>query len=290
MIGGIRYASEKGNPMQFFETSDRTSLYYTDWGTGTPVVFLSSWSVGGDMWQYQMAPLSNHGLRCIAYDRRGHGRSDDPGRGYEFDTLADDLAALIAQLDLRDVTLVGHSMGCNEIARYFSRHGTSRIARVALIGTLTPFILRTADNPEGVPKIALDQTVAALQRDRPSYVTDGAIKFFGLGSKWPGPPVLSSEMVQWIIRLALESSLKALIECQRAVWETDFRPDMQAFTVPTLIIHGDSDQSAPLDLFGRRTSQAITGSQLTVYEGAPHGLFITEKDRLNRDILAFIQG
>ena len=204
----ISYASEKGKPMPFFETSDRTKL--TIWTPGHRHARGVLEQLVGlrRMWQYQMVPLSNQGLRCIAYDRRGHGRSDDPGRGYEFDTLADDLAALIAQLDLHDITLVGHSMGCNEIARYLSRHGTSRIARVALIGTLTPFILKTANNPEGVPKIALDQTIAALQRDRPSYVTDGAIKFFGLGSKWPGPPVLSSEMVQWIIRLALESRSK----------------------------------------------------------------------------------
>ncbi|MEO7909159.1 MAG: alpha/beta hydrolase [Roseiflexaceae bacterium] len=274
--------------MPIIETADHTRLYFRDWGTGAPVVFLSSWSVGGDMWQYQMEPLSNQGLRCIAYDRRGHGRSDDPGHGYEFDTLADDLAALLTQLDLQEVTLVGHSMGCCEIARYMSRHGASRIARVALIGTTTPCIMQTEENPSGAPRMILEQSITALRQDRPTFVTDGAISFFNLGSTWPGPVVMSSEMVQWITRLALDSSLKALIESMRAQWETDFRPDMRAFTVPTLIIHGDRDQSAPLEMFGRRTAQAIAGSELKVYAGAAHGLFIAQKERLTQDLLAFV--
>jgi non-heme chloroperoxidase len=276
--------------MSFFETSDHTSLYYRDWGTGTSVVFLSAWAFSGAMWEYQMVPLAEHGLRCIAYDRRGHGRSDDPGRGYEFDTLADDLAALLRQLDLREVTLVGNSMGCAEIARYLSRHGTSRIARVVLTSTITPCILQSADNPEGVPKSYLDAHIVQLSADRPLYMTSGAIKYFGLGSSWPGPEVLSSEMVQWLIRLILQCSPKATIECRRAVNETDFRPDMRSFTVPTLLIHGDNDQTAPLDLCGRRTAQAIPESEFTVYTGAAHGLFLTHKDRLNADLLAFIQG
>ena len=276
--------------MPYIETSDHTSLYYRDWGTGKPVVFVSAWAFSGAMWEYQAVPLSEHGLRCITYDRRGHGRSDDPGSGYEFDTLADDLAALLAQLNLREVTLVGNSMGCAEIARYLSRHGTSRIARVALVSPITPCILRSADNPEGAPKSLLDAHGAALHKDRPSYFTDGAIKYFGLGSRWPEPPVLSSEMVQWAVRLILECSPKAVIECQRAMWETDFRPDLRACTVPTLVIHGDNDQSAPLDLCGRRTARAIPESQFNVYAGAAHGLFLTHKDRLNDDLLAFIQG
>ncbi len=209
-------------------------------------------------------------------------------RAAEFDTLADDLAALLAQLDLREVTLVGHSIGCSEIARYLARHGSSRVARAALVSTTTPCILRSEDNADGAPKAALDQSIAALQRDRPAYVAEGAIAFFNLGSTWPQPPAISSEMVHWMCRLSLESSLKALIECQRAQWATDFRPDMQAFTVPTLVIHGDSDRSSPLDRFGRRTAQAIRGSELKVYPGAPHGLFLTHKDRLGEDLLAFI--
>jgi non-heme chloroperoxidase len=277
--------------MPFFETGDGTRLHYRDWGTGAPVVFVSSWAFSGGMWEYQMVPLSDHSLRCITYDRRGHGRSDDPGRGYEFDTLADDLAALLTQLDLRAVTLVGHSTGCAEIARYLARHGSSRIARVALISSSTPFLLRTADNPEGAPKSYLDRHLAALSKDRPAYFsTDGAISFFGLGSTWPESHVLSSEIMDWAIQLLLEASPKAVIDLRRAANETDFRPDMRAFTVPTLIIHGDNDQNSPLDITGRRTAQAIPGSELKVYAGAAHGLFLTHKDRLNTDLLAFIQG
>ncbi len=283
-----RPASKKGYPMPFIKTDDRTSLFYKDWGTGKPVVFVSSWALSGDMWEYQMLPLASQGLRCIAYDRRGHGRSDDPGHGYDFDTLADDLAALIEQLDLREVTLVGHSMGCPEIARYLSRHGAGRVARVALISPTTPFLLRTADHPEGVPRVVFDAQIARLTTDRPLYFSDGAIKFFGLGSTWPAPPVLSPELVQWAIRLILQSSPHAIVECFRAHIETDFRPDMRAFSMPTLIIHGDKDQNAPLDMCGRRTAQAIAGSLLKVYEGAPHGLFLTEKERLSSDLLAFI--
>lgn len=276
--------------MPFFETYDRTRLFYKDWGTGAPVMFVSSWAFGGAMWEYQMVPLSDQNLRCITYDRRGHGRSDDPGHGYDFDTLADDLAALLVQLDLSAVTLVGHSMGCGEIARYLARHGSGRIARVALLSPTMPFLLRTEDNPTGVPKSYLEQHLAALGNDRPAYFSaDGAIAFFGLGSLWPQGQVLSSEIVRWAIQLLHESSPKAVIELRRAANETDFRSDMRAFTMPTLIIHGSKDQSAPLEMCGRKTAQAIPGSQFTVYEGAPHGLFLTERKRLNRDLLAFIQ-
>src|SRR5579859_4220601 len=171
--------------MPFFETHDQTSLYYRDWGTGTPIVFLGGIAFSGAMWEYQMVPLSNQGLRCIAYDRRGHGRSDDPGRGYDFDTLSDDIAALLAHLDLKEVTLVGNSTGCCEVIRYLSRHGTDRIARVVLTSTRTPFLTKTEDNPEGVPKVFLDQANVMLTTDRPLYMENGTIKYFGLGSKWP---------------------------------------------------------------------------------------------------------
>jgi non-heme chloroperoxidase len=277
--------------MPFFETNDQTSLYYRDWGTGSPVVFVSAWSLSGAMWEYQMLPLSDQGLRCIAYDRRGHGRSDDPGFGYQFDTLSDDLAALLAHLDLTGVTLVGNSTGCCEIIRYLSRHGADRIARVVLTSTRTPFLTKTEDNPEGVPPPLLDQANAVLTTDRPFYMEHGAIKYFGLGSTWPlGGEVLSSAMVQWMVRLILEVSPKAILDLSRAANETDFRPEMSACTVPTLIIHGGSDQGAPLDLCGRRTAQAIPGSQLKVYEDAAHGLFLTHRDRLTSDLLNFIRG
>jgi non-heme chloroperoxidase len=276
--------------MPYIETNDHTSLYYRDWGTGIPVVFVNSAVLSGAMWEYQMLPLSDQGLRCISLDRRGHGRSDDPGHGYDMDTLADDLGTLIAHLNLREVTLVGQSMGCAEIARYLSRHGTSRIARVVLISTITPCLLQSEDNPQGAPRAVFETHVAAQLKDRPHYNgPEGVSRYFGLGSRWPESDVVSPEIVQWLVRLVLETSPKANIECFRSFWQTDFRPDMLAFTVPTLIIHGANDQNAPL-LCSQRTAQAIEGSQLKIYEGAGHGLFLTHKDRLNEDLLAFIKG
>jgi pimeloyl-ACP methyl ester carboxylesterase len=282
-------ANERTHPLPrpYIETADGAALFYKDWGAGSPVVFLAGWGLSSDMWEYQMPYLVDQGLRCIAYDRRGHGRSDQPGRGYDYNTLADDLAALIEQLALRGVTLIAHSMGSGEVARNLTAHGTDRITRVILMAPITPFLLKTADHPEGVPKEAFDAALADLSSDRPRYLAENAPAFFGAGL--PGFSV-SPEMIQWGIRMALQASPKAAIDTFRMFTTADLRPDMRAFTVPTLIVHGDADQSAPLDLTGRKTAQAIPGSHLTVYEGAPHGLFITHRDRLNSDLLAFIRG
>jgi pimeloyl-ACP methyl ester carboxylesterase len=267
--------------MPFIETNDHTNLSYWQWGTGAPVVFISGFGTGGAMWEYQMLPLSDRGLRCIGYDRRGHGRSDDPGRDYDFDTFADDLAALMTRLNLHEVTLAGQSLGCGEIARYLSRHGTSRIARVALIGNAIsptmPSIVETVENPHGIPRQVFDKNIERMLTDRPSYFSDLAIKFFRLGEAWPWPESISSEMVQWLIQLALASSPKAQLETFRSHWQTDFRADVRAITVPTLIIHGNDDQNAPVDMFGRPMAEAITASQFKIYEGAGHGLFLTHK-------------
>jgi pimeloyl-ACP methyl ester carboxylesterase len=275
--------------MPYIQTSDSTQLYYREWGTGTPVLFVSAWAFSGAMWEYQMLHLSEHGLRCIAFDRRGHGRSDDPGRGYDIDRLSDDLAEVIAQLDLHDLTLVGNSMGCGEIVHYLARHDTSRVARVVLVSGITPGTLKSAENPQGFPKEASEYAISRMQQDRPLYMADGAIKYFGLGSTWPGPSLLSSEMVQWAIRLILECSPKATIECFRVSAQTNFLPDLPACTVPTLILHGENDQIAPLELCGRRTAQGIAGSELKTYPGGGHGMFLTHRERLNEDLLAFIQ-
>ncbi len=164
--------------MSYIESGDGNRLFYKDWGSGKPVVFVAGWSVGSDMWEYQLAPLAKQGLRCIAYDRRGHGRSDQPGRGYDFDTLADDLSAVLERLDLRDVTLVGHSMGCGEIVRYLSRHGSSRVKRIALLGPTMPFLLKTADNPDGIEPAAFEAARAAMLQDRPKWLWDNADPFF----------------------------------------------------------------------------------------------------------------
>jgi non-heme chloroperoxidase len=246
------------------------------------VVFVHSWALNSDMWQYQMIHLSGQGLRCIAYDQRGHGRSSQHGYGYEYDTLADDLAALLEQLDLREVTLVGHSMGCGEIVRYLSRHGSSRVARAVFIGTATPFALKTRDNPDGVDKAVIDKLRASWVKDFPRWLGENARPFF--------VPETSPEMVQWVVGMCLQASLKALIDCNHAINETDFRAELAAMTVPTLVIHGDADVSEPIEQRGRRTAQLIPGSQFKLYEGAPHGLMFTHMDRLNSDLLAFIQG
>lgn len=274
--------------MPYIQTSDRTQLYYRDWGTGAPVLFVSAWAFGGAMWEYQMLHLSERGFRCIALDRRGHGRSDDPGRNYDIDSLTDDLAALIEELDLHDLTLVGNSMGCGEIVHYLACHGTRRVARVALISGIIPFMLKTEDNPQGLPPEAHLFAISMMQQDRPLYMMHGALKYFGLGSNWPAGPQLSDAMVQWAIRLILECSPKAAVECFRTIALVDFRPDLAACTVPTLILHGDNDQTAPLDLCARRAAQAIASSTLKVYPGGSHGMFLTHRERLNEDLLSFI--
>jgi non-heme chloroperoxidase len=271
----------------FIETADHMNLYYKDWGKGRPVIFVHCWALNSDMWQYQMNYLANKGVRCIAYDRRGHGRSSQPGHGYDYDTLADDLAALIERLELREVTLVGHHMGGGEIIRYLSRHGSGRIARIVLVGAITPFRLKTADNPEGLDMSTAEQQRAALVKDLPRELARRGPNFLGVGL--PNVSV-SPEMMEWMVNQCLQTSLKSLIDLHHAVIETDLRAEVRKVTVPTLIIHGDADRSAPIDSTGRKTAHLIAGSQLKVYEGAPSGLFITHMDRLNSDLLAFVQG
>ena len=275
-------AKAKPLPMQLIETKDGAGLFYRDWGTGKPVVFVHGWAMSSDVWQYQMVYLAAQGLRCVTYDRRGHGRSSDPGRGYDFDTLADDLGAVIERLDLREVTLVGHSMGCAEIARYLTRDGGSRVARVVLVSASLPFVMKTADNPDGVDRAVFENTRAGWSKDFPKWLGENARPFFA--------PDTSQHMVDWGIRICLHTSLQALFECNRIDVETDFRPELPHIKVPTLVIHGDADVSAPLDLMGRKTAKLIPGSQLKVYERGPHGLMFTHTDRLNADLLAFIRG
>lgn len=272
----------KGRPVAFIESRDGVGLFFRDWGTGSPVVFLAPWGMDSDWWEYQMAYLVGQGLRCIAYDRRGHGRSVEPGGGYEFDALADDLNDVIEQLDLHGVTLVGHSMGCMELVRYLSRHGAGRIARIAMIAPNTPLVVKTADNPDGVDRRVLEGVLARLSKDRQYAIATAAPAFFGA-------PInsVSTEMMQWWTNMILKCSLRVLFDLRRMFTETDFRPELSKISLPTVIIHGDSDTSAPIDRTGRKTASLISGSQLKVYEGAAHGLPITHMDRLNQDLLAF---
>jgi non-heme chloroperoxidase len=268
--------------MLFIETRDRAGLFYRDWGTGKPVVFLHGWALNSEMWQYQMVHLAANGFRCVAYDRRSHGRSTDPGRGYDFDTLADDLAAVLERLDLRDVTLVGHSMGCAEVVRYLTRHGSSRVARIALVSMSLPFVMKTPDNPDGVDKAILDAQRAAWATDFPKWLGENARPFFA--------PDTSQQMVDWGIRMCLQTSLQAILECNRIDVEVDFRPELPEIKVPTLIVHGDRDVSAPLDFTARRVAKLMPGSKLKVYRRGPHGLMFTHTDQLNADLLEFAKG
>jgi len=263
-------------------TSDGVGLFHRDWGEGPPVVFVASWSLPSDSWAYQMLALSEAGLRCIAYDRRGHGRSDDPGRGFDFDTLADDLAAVMDVLDLHGATLVGFSMGTGEVVRYLTRHGTARVARVALIGTTTPVLAQAADNPGGIDPVVFEAfRQEALMRDFPGWIDASMVPFVTPET----PPGLRN----WIRDMALRTSGKALLECNRTLTTEDFRAELQVVTVPTLVVHGDRDETCPIELTGRPTAALVPGARLAVYEGAPHGLFLTHLDRLNADLLAFVR-
>jgi pimeloyl-ACP methyl ester carboxylesterase len=257
------------------ETRDGTRLFVKDWGprAGKPVLFTHGWPLDADMWEYQMPALAQRGFRCVAFDRRGFGRSDQPGHGYDFDTFADDLAAVVGDRDLRDVTLVGFSMGAGEMARYLARHGGARVARVALIGAT----LRPLD--EGVATAM----TAALCIDRPKFLADGVPSLFAA----TGGQAVSPEMMDWIVGLALRASPLATVACMRLLAHADFTSALGVFTMPTLLVHGDQDGSAPID-GARAVAAAIPGSRLLEYPGQPHGLFLTERDRLTRDLLAFV--
>jgi pimeloyl-ACP methyl ester carboxylesterase len=260
------------------ETRDGQTLFTLDKGTGRPVVFIHGWTLSSAIWAAQTDRLASDGLRIVAYDRRGHGRSSKPAGGYDYDTLTADLATLMERLDLRDAVLVGHSMGAGEVVRYLARHGTGRVGRVLLVAPTTPYQLKTEDNPQGVDRAVYDKIVAALQADRTAYLATGGPNFLGRDAD----PML----VDWAMGIALQAALQAQIGCLRAFSETDFRPDLRAVTVPTLILHGTAD-SPIIPINARRTQAGIAGSRLEIYEGAPHALFVTEPDRFNRDLLAF---
>jgi pimeloyl-ACP methyl ester carboxylesterase len=260
-------------------TRDGVGLFVRDWGEGRPMLFVHSWAMSSPMWAYQVADLSDQGLRCVAYDRRGHGRSDVPAGGYDMDTFADDLAEVIEQLGLRDVVLVGHSMGCGEILRYVARHGSARVTKIAFLAPATPFALQTADNPHGAPMAYFEQMWAAWAKDFPRWVEENKGPFF--------TPETSPQMVDWLIRMLLETPAPVAIATSRAMVTTDLRGDLAKIDRPVLILQGDMDASAPLELTGRPTAAGIRGAVLKVYPGAPHGLFLTQMDQVNRDLLAF---
>ena len=262
-------------------TRDGVALFHQAWGSGRPVLFVHAWALSCAMWSYQIAELGQCGFRCVAFDRRGHGRSGVPGGGYDLDSLADDLAEVIAQLDLREVSLVGMSMGANEILHYLGRHGTGRVSRIALLGPTTPFVLQTADNPFGAPMAYFEQTQAAWASDFPRWIEDNKQPFFTTET--------SAQMKEWVAGIMRAVPVPVAIATNRALVTTDLRPVLAKIDRPVLILHGDTDVSAPLEATGRRTAAGIRGAVLKVYPGGPHGLFVTHMKEVNADLLAFLQ-
>jgi non-heme chloroperoxidase len=276
---GRGVSTVRGAP--FVETRDGTLLFLRDWGAGAPVLFLSGWTLPSDVWAYQMIPLSEAGLRCVAYDRRGHGRSSDPGAGYDYDTLADDLAEVLTALDLRDVTLVAHSMAGGEAVRYLSRHGSRRIKRLALLGATLPFMTKSADNPDGIDPAALEQTRRnVFAKGFPTVLHENLRPFVVAET--------SDATLDWVRSMMLQCSLKAAMDLNRALMSTDFRAELPRLATPTLIVHGDRDASAPFGITAHKTAQLLPNVETRIYEGAPHGLMLTHAARLNQDLLEFI--
>lgn len=274
-------APRRSSAPAYVQTTDGTRLFCRDWGQGRPVLFVGSWSLPSDSWCYSMLPLSEAGCRTLAFDRRGHGRSEDSGRGYDFDTLADDLSAVIEAADLRHVTLVGHSMACGEIVRYLTRHGSGRVARIALVSTTTPMLAKAPDNPSGLDADVFAAVRHQLMRDFPRWIEDNLAPFF--------TPETSPHMAEWVRGMVLNNSLQALVELNRSIAQADFRQELGRVDVPALVVHGTRDVSAPLELTGRPTAALIPHAELKVYEDAPHGLLFTHVDRLNADLRSFME-
>lgn len=270
--------------MATITTQDGTEIYFKDWGSGQPVLFSHGWPLSADMWDDQMLAVAAAGYRAIAFDRRGFGRSSQPWDGYDYDTMANDIAALIEELDLNDVVLIGFSMGGGDIVRYIARHGSARVAKLALIGAVTPLFIKTADH-EGPDKSVFDGIRDGLLADRAQFLDDFSALFYGTGRGLQ----VSQGVFKQTLQIGLQASLKATVDCVTAFSETDFRPDMAKIDVPTLVIHGDADDVVPLAATGALAAQMIKGAQLKVYEGAPHGMTATHKKRLNADLLAFLR-
>jgi non-heme chloroperoxidase len=272
--------------MATITTKDGTQIYFKDWGTGQPVVFSHGWPLSADAWEDQMMFLGARGYRCIAHDRRGHGRSSQPWDGNEMDTYADDLAELVESLDLRDAVHVGHSTGGGEVARYIGRHGTKRVSKAVLIGAVPPTMLKTPANPGGLPMDVFDQIRAGVQSDRSQFFKDLSAPFYGANR--PGAKVSQGLRDSFWLQ-GMMCGLKGAYDCIKAFSETDFTEDLKKFDVPTLILHGDDDQIVPIADSALLSSKIVKGATLKVIPGAPHGMCSTLKDQINAELLAFLQ-
>ncbi len=267
-------------------TADDTTLYYKDWnGGGRPVVLIHGWPLNADSWDRVALALAKDGHRVIAYDRRGFGRSDQPWTGYDYDTLADDLRDVMAETGVQDAAIVGFSMGGGEVARYMSRHGGKSVRSAALISSVVPYMLKTDDNPDGVPQATFDKMTAGMLDDRAHFMKGFLKDFFGQGLVVNN---VSDELLHWAWGMCMQAGLRPTLASAEAFGTTDFRPDLPAFTVPTLVIHGTKDQTVPIDAAGRAAAKGISGAQLIEYDGEPHALFATATDRLIGDLKTFL--
>lgn len=272
--------------MNHVTTKDDVKLRVKDWGTGRAVVMMHGWPLSSDTFDDLGMAIANAGMRAIAYDRRGFGRSQQPWGGYDYDTLADDLAAVIAQTGARDVTLIGFSMGGGELARYLTRHGATNIRSAVLIASIVPYMLKTADNPNGTEQKVFDGMAAGIAADRAGFWPTFFKSFYGVGVI--AHPV-SQGVIDWSCDVSMQASLPATLACAKSFATTDLRPDLKSFTVPTLIIHGTADATVPIDASARAAAKGIAGSKLIEYDGGPHGLLASHKDQLTKDVLEFLK-
>jgi non-heme chloroperoxidase len=270
--------------MPTMKMRDNTEIYFKDWGSGQPVVFSHGWPLDADAWEDQMFFLASRGYRCIAHDRRGNGRSSQPWSGQDLDTFADDLATLVEALDLRDAIHVGHSTGGGEVARYIGRHGTKRVAAAVLVSAICPLMLKTPANPDGLPLDVFDQLRAGVQADRSQFFKDLSGPFYGANR--PGSKVSQGVRDEFWLQ-GMIASFPACYDCIKVFSETDTTEDLKKFDVPTLILHGDDDQIVPIVSAALKSAKIVPNAELKIYEGAPHGLPTTHKDRLNADLLEF---